>query len=347
MAPLKNICGTIKAMGFNTVRLPWSNEMLRISEKNSTAANVKKAAAAADAAAGGDEARAIPLASIDLSLNPELRKAVLTDNPLAVYDAVIARLGALQISVILNNHTTIGMWSGGVERNGMWFDSSEYTEAAWIADWVFMADRYRHLPFVIGYDLRNEVRPTSLLRPRTWPFWGGFSSTTPLPPPPSPTTGDDRPQTSEDEPPENDRGAASEEADAKTVARRWSLAAAPAAAKANKQQQKKNPEADWCRAAGEASRALLLACKAPGFIVVERIAWPQTSVADMLGSAAVVSSSTKDPRESNDLGPPFWTLWECPRDRFVVGVHSYAWSGPGAWSPRAFTGGRLDVLSIC
>jgi ribosomal protein S12 methylthiotransferase accessory factor YcaO len=51
------------------------------------------------------------------------------------------------------------MWSGGVEANGLWFqdDSATYTEAAWIEDWVMLAQRYANRPWVVAYDLRNEV----------------------------------------------------------------------------------------------------------------------------------------------------------------------------------------------
>lgn len=33
-----------------------------------------------------------------------------------------------------------------------------------------------------------------------------------------------------------------------------------------------------------------------------------------------------------------------PRDRVMLSVHSYAWSGPGAWSPKAFTAGVVHGL---
>jgi len=51
------------------------------------------------------------------------------------------------------------MWSGGVEANGLWFqeDSATYTEVAWIEDWAMLAQRYSDRPWVVAYDLRNEV----------------------------------------------------------------------------------------------------------------------------------------------------------------------------------------------
>ena len=53
------------------------------------------------------------------------------------------------------------MWSGGVEPNGLWFmeGSKEYTEETWIQDWIKISLRYQDRPWVVGYDLRNEVTP--------------------------------------------------------------------------------------------------------------------------------------------------------------------------------------------
>ena len=38
-----------------------------------------------------------------------------------VLDAVVDGLGRAKVAVILNNHTTVGQWSGGDEPNGLWF----------------------------------------------------------------------------------------------------------------------------------------------------------------------------------------------------------------------------------
>ena len=57
------------------------------------------------------------LGAIDYVVNKDL--VGLT--PLEVYDRVIEELGKAQVAVIINNHTTLGAWSGGVEPNGMWY----------------------------------------------------------------------------------------------------------------------------------------------------------------------------------------------------------------------------------
>jgi len=80
--PLNEICEGIAAMGFTVVRLPFSNEMLRINS--------------------------VPDHAIDYSINPQL----MDKSPLEVYDAVVDCLGLYGVSVVLNNHTTVGMWSG-------------------------------------------------------------------------------------------------------------------------------------------------------------------------------------------------------------------------------------------
>ncbi|CAJ1458513.1 unnamed protein product, partial [Effrenium voratum] len=221
MRPLADICHSVAAMGFTVVRLPFSSEMLRV--------------------------QSVPEGAIDYSLNGELKGLT----PLQVYDRVIEQLGLAGVTVMINNHTTVGAWSGGVELNGMWFrDQCEiYTEQSWINDWVMMAKRYKDMPQVVGYDIRNEVRPTTMTGPS--PRWGSGEKLF-----------------------------------------------------------------DWSRAAGSCARALMDAA-APGVIVVERIAWPQNSLREM-------------------LKPPPWEAWGVPRDRIVLSVHMYAWSGPGSWSPKHF-----------
>lgn len=225
--PLSELCHAVAAMGFTVVRLPFSSEMLRVER--------------------------VPPGAIDYVQNKDLEGL----SPLQVYDRVIEELGAAGVTVIINNHTTVGAWSGGVELNGMWFrdQCKVYTEQSWIDDWVMMAKRYEDHPEVIGYDIRNEVRPTSMMGPS--PRWGNSS-----------------------------------------------------------------PVYDWSRAAGSCARALMDA-NAPGLVVVERIAWPQNSLREML-----------NPK------PP-WEAWQVPRDRIVLAVHMYAWSGPGAWSPKHFMPGVL------
>ncbi len=142
VAPLAEIAGTVEAMGFTVVRLPFSNEMLRRA--------------------------AVPAGAIDFARNPTLRGR----SPLEVLDAVVDALGAARVAVVLSNHATVGGADSPV--NGLWFHegSAAYTEEAWRGDWVTLAARYRAKPWVVGCDLRNDVRPPVALRKASWPVWG-------------------------------------------------------------------------------------------------------------------------------------------------------------------------------
>jgi len=123
------ICRSVLDLGFSTVRLPFSNEMLR--------SQVGKGA-------------------ISFKYNPQLEGL----SALEVYDEVVRCLGKHGVAVIINNHTTYGEFCGPPSKNSLWFDpGSQHTEEQWISDWAMMALRYRDCPHVVGYDLRNEIRP--------------------------------------------------------------------------------------------------------------------------------------------------------------------------------------------
>ncbi|WP_328475215.1 glycoside hydrolase family 5 protein [Actinoplanes sp. NBC_00393] len=134
-APLAAIVADFRALGLNSVRLPFSNEMLR------------------DTVAVTDTA---------VAANPQLRGLT----PLQVYDRVVAALTGAGLAVILNNHTNTTRWCCAVDGNERW--NTSQTAQQWEDDWVFMARRYRHDPRVVGADLYNEVRRTVLDDPN----WG-------------------------------------------------------------------------------------------------------------------------------------------------------------------------------
>ena len=125
-APLDAIVAAIKRMGFNSVRLPFSNEMLHVQA---------------------------PIDWRHVSANPQLFGLT----PVAVLDAVIEALGKAGILVILNNHTTHAMWCCNYDDDGLWY-TRDYSEERWVADWVILARRYAGHKHVVGADLRNEVR---------------------------------------------------------------------------------------------------------------------------------------------------------------------------------------------
>jgi endoglucanase len=135
---LSEIVGQIKSLGFNVVRLPWSNQMY---ESNPVVGDY---ALAANTSMEGEHA-------------------------LTIFDAVVAALTDAGIMVILDNHNSNAEWCcSSSDGNTLWYNSS-YPQSSWISDWEGMVNRYKSNQLVIGVDLRNEPRSTAT--------WGGSSST--------------------------------------------------------------------------------------------------------------------------------------------------------------------------
>jgi endoglucanase len=127
LQPVTTIARQIRDMGFNSVRLPFCNELV---EKNPVVADAAVAA------------------------NPTLQGKT----SLEVLDAVIDALSAQGLVTILDNHRSRGDWCCDTAHgDGLWY-TAEYPEAAFIADWETMARRYGDRPLVVGADLRNELR---------------------------------------------------------------------------------------------------------------------------------------------------------------------------------------------
>ncbi|MGW0510127.1 glycoside hydrolase family 5 protein [Streptomyces olivaceoviridis] len=133
--PLPRLLADFHQLGINTIRLPFSNEMI-----HSTA----------------------PVPDGAVAANPQLRGRT----PLEIYDAVVAALSQSGFAVVLNNHTNTSRWCCGIDGNERW--NSGQSTARWADDWVFMARRYASVPRVVGADLYNEVRRDVLDDPN----WG-------------------------------------------------------------------------------------------------------------------------------------------------------------------------------
>ncbi|VUD59079.1 Endoglucanase E1 [Thalassocella blandensis] len=125
---MQHIVNVIKDSGFNSVRLPFSNQMLHTTS-------------------------AVP--NEYLTANPQL----FGKTPLQVYDAVVEALAEKNIAIILNNHTSFSEWCCGFDFNGLWYHDGQ-SKAQWQQDWLNLVGRYQHIPQVVGADLRNEVRTT-------------------------------------------------------------------------------------------------------------------------------------------------------------------------------------------
>jgi endoglucanase len=137
LEPLAAIARRIRCMGFNSVRLPWSNQMV---ESNPV------------------------VGAYALTANPELMGL----HAMQIFDAVVHSLNAEGVLVILDNHNSDAEWCCSNDGDTLWYNSA-YPESNWIGDWETMAKRYRNDPLVIGADLRNE--------PRVNATWGGSAST--------------------------------------------------------------------------------------------------------------------------------------------------------------------------
>jgi endoglucanase len=133
-APLATIVKQITGLGVNSVRLPWANETL---ERNPLVADYA------------------------VKANPQFKGK----HAMEIMDAVIHALAAAHIMVILDNHVSRADWCcSETDGNGLWYNT-EYPETKWLADWQTIVRRYKKVPWVVGADLRNELRSGAA--------WGG------------------------------------------------------------------------------------------------------------------------------------------------------------------------------
>ncbi len=125
----KSALDQIKTLGFNTLRIPYSNAMLRAGAATS---------------------------SINFALNPDLQGLT----PLQCLDKVIDYCGQIGLRIFLDRHSAN---ADGYLNENVWFISGDayYTEQRWIDDWVMLATRYAGNPTVIGADLFNEPKRTA------------------------------------------------------------------------------------------------------------------------------------------------------------------------------------------
>lgn len=126
-AQLATIVQEIVDLGVNSVRLPWANETL---EKNPRVPDYA------------------------VKANPQFRGK----RAMQVMDAVVRALADARIMVILDNHVSRADWCcSEKDGNGLWYNA-EYPESAWLRDWQTIVRRYKNEPWVVGADLRNELR---------------------------------------------------------------------------------------------------------------------------------------------------------------------------------------------
>jgi endoglucanase len=141
-----DIARVIKRLGFNSVRLPYSDEMVMSN----------------------------PLIPAYLL---EANKDLIGSRALDVFTAVVTALTDEGLGVIVNNHITQSTWCCGMNPCDAAWSNSQFgglcritqTEDQWIENWVTIMTPLVNNSRVIGADLRNEVR--GLWGTMTWDKW--------------------------------------------------------------------------------------------------------------------------------------------------------------------------------
>ncbi len=135
----------IKALGFNCIRIPWTNAIL-----NSGAMPSSISFSGTDPYDGKNP------------MNGNLQGKT----SIQVMDSILAYCKKIGLKIILDNHSSI---PDNHANENLWYTST-FTEQQWISDWVFMANRYKNNDAVTAVDLRNEPKKNAT--------WGNSSAST-------------------------------------------------------------------------------------------------------------------------------------------------------------------------
>ncbi|KAK6536941.1 hypothetical protein TWF281_001148 [Arthrobotrys megalospora] len=188
----KEIAATIREMGFNSVRLPYSDELVltnpdvpeKFWSKNSDL-TLEGSGRREEVGGGllegghvqrtglGDPPSTVPADDENDGANNSTR----TIKALDIFDAVVKTLTDEGIAVIVNNHITQARWCCDANLcDATW--ANDYlgkvcrisqTEEQWIQNWEKVMRKYVDNPLVIGADLRNENR--SPMGKMLWSSW--------------------------------------------------------------------------------------------------------------------------------------------------------------------------------
>jgi endoglucanase len=115
----KEMMNQMKSLGFNTIRLPYSNQALESGAKTN---------------------------GIDFSKNSDLNGL----SPIEVMDKIVNYAGQIGLKVILDRHRPEA-WG----QSELWY-TDKIPESRWISDWQMLARRFANNSAVIGADLHNE-----------------------------------------------------------------------------------------------------------------------------------------------------------------------------------------------
>ncbi|WP_299257263.1 cellulase family glycosylhydrolase [uncultured Aquimarina sp.] len=128
---MKSVLQQIKDLGFNTIRVPWCNEMLNPS------------ATIAINSYGTD-----PYTGV----SPMNEEETTVSKPIELLDIFVRWCQENDMKIVLDNHSRA---ADGFLNEAVWY-TPEYSEERWINDWIFIADRYKDFSAVVAMDLNNE-----------------------------------------------------------------------------------------------------------------------------------------------------------------------------------------------
>lgn len=134
--PASTIIGEVVSLGYNCVRLPWSNEMWDTNPKPS---------------------------GNTISANPQFAG----QDAKTIFGEIVHDLADAGLMIILDNHESeAGNCCNSGDSDRSWYDpsSSTYTSANWVKDWKSVVSTFDSIPQVVGVDLRNEPRGSDV----TW-----------------------------------------------------------------------------------------------------------------------------------------------------------------------------------
>jgi endoglucanase len=117
----KSMLDQVKSLGYNTIRLPYSNQLF--------------------------DAGSTPNSINFYQMNADLQGLT---TGLQVMDKIIAYGGSIGLRFFLDRHRPD---AGG--QSPLWYTSA-YSESRWISDWVMLANHYAGNTAVVGADLHNE-----------------------------------------------------------------------------------------------------------------------------------------------------------------------------------------------
>jgi endoglucanase len=142
------IIDDIKNLGYNTIRIPFSNQMVET-----------------------------PIVPQNLSfyntgpINTDLKGL----NALQILQKIVTYAGQDGLKVILDDHRSEAGESA--EASGLWYTSA-YPTSAWVNDWSTLAKMFAGNSTVIGFDLRNEPHTPTGDTYAQGATWGTGDSTT-------------------------------------------------------------------------------------------------------------------------------------------------------------------------